>query len=302
MLTKIQPFSSLQDALDALFGSGTKVVQAQYTAGGDINEARRLTLNNGMPVFMKANAKKNLAFFTAEAAGLAAIAHTGTVSVPRVLCCGTDDAQGGCSFLLMEFLESGMRRADYWEALGRQLAAMHRADPSAWTKGGRYGFVQDNYIGASVQENSSRDHWVSFFRDCRLKPQLAWADRYFDAADKRNAARLLERIPELLAEPAYPSLLHGDLWSGNVMPGHDGCAWLIDPAVYVGHAEADLAMTELFGGFSPRFYAAYKEAAPLQEGYDRRKDLYNLYHMLNHLNLFGRSYLGAVRRIMGEYV
>ena len=98
MLTKIQPFSSLQDALDALFGSGTKVVQAQYTAGGDINEARRLTLNNGMPVFMKANAKKNLAFFTAEAAGLAAIAHTGTVSVPRVLCCGTDDAQGGCSF------------------------------------------------------------------------------------------------------------------------------------------------------------------------------------------------------------
>lgn len=295
-------FSSLQDALHTLFGSGTKVVQARCTAGGDINEARRLTLNNGMHIFMKSNKKENLSFFTAEAAGLAAIAHTGTVSVPRVLCCGTDDAQGGTSFLLMDFLESGTRRADYWEVLAQQLAAMHQADTSAFTTGGRYGFVQDNYIGASKQKNTPGCHWISFFRDCRLKPQFAQANHYFDASDKKKIAKLLERISDFLVEPEHPSLLHGDLWSGNVMPGHDGSAWLIDPAVSVGHAEADLAMTELFGGFSRRFYEAYREAAPMQEGYERRRDLYHLYHLLNHLNLFGRAYLGEVKQIIGEYV
>ncbi|MDE7313639.1 MAG: fructosamine kinase family protein [Eubacterium sp.] len=300
-ITPLQQFSSLQDALQALFGAGTKVTQAQYAAGGDINEARRLTLSNGMRIFMKSNAKANLSFFTAEAAGLAAIARTGTVSVPRVLCCGTDQAQGGYSFLLMDYLESGSRRADYWEVLGQQLAAMHRADTAPFVPGGRYGFLQDNFIGASSQGNAPGDSWTGFFRDCRLKPQFERASGYFEAADIKKASRLMERIPDLLAEPQHPSLLHGDLWGGNVMTGHDGTAWLIDPAVYVGHAEADLAMTELFGGFSQRFYAAYREAAPLQEGYERRRDLYNLYHMLNHLNLFGRSYLGAVKRILGEY-
>lgn len=301
-MAAIRQFSSLQDALCVLFGTGARVVQSQHTAGGDINEARRLCLNNGMQVFMKANAKENLSFFTAEAAGLAAIARTGTVFMPHVLCCGTDPSHGGFSFLLMDFLEEGQRRADYWEVLAQELAAMHRADTAAFAAGGHYGFMQDNYIGASVQENAPKESWICFFRDCRLKPQLARASGYFDAALKKKAARLLELLPELLAEPEHPSLLHGDLWSGNVITGHDGKAWLIDPAAYVGHAEADLAMTELFGGFSRRFYAAYREAAPLQEGYERRRDLYNLYHMLNHLNLFGHTYLGAVRRIIGEYV
>ena len=111
----------------------------------------------------------------------------------------------------------------------------------------------------------------------------------------------MANLDRYLVEPEKPSLVHGDLWSGNFITGSDGQAWLIDPAVYVGHAEADLAMTELFGGFHPRFYAAYREVNPLQPGYEQRRDLYNLYHLLNHLNLFGRGYLSSVLRILSRY-
>ena len=117
----------------------------------------------------------------------------------------------------------------------------------------------------------------------------------------KSTARLLDHLNDILVEPEYPSLLHGDLWSGNVITGNDGSAWLIDPAVYVGHAEADLAMTELFGGFSPAFYDAYKEAVSMPPGYGCRRDIYNLYHMLNHLNMFGRAYLSGVKRMIGHF-
>ena len=128
------------------------------------------------------------------------------------------------------------------------------------------------------------------------------AEQYFEASERRMINNLLERLDTLLIEPEYPSLLHGDLWSGNFMTGDDGKAWLIDPAVYVGHAEADIAMTELFGGFSEEFYSAYRETAPMQAGYEDRRDLYNLYQLLNHLNMFGGSYLSSVRRIVRRYV
>ena len=118
---------------------------------------------------------------------------------------------------------------------------------------------------------------------------------------RKRITRLLDRLEDFLVEPAHPFLLHGDLWSGNYITGNDGQAWLIDPAVYVGHAEADLAMTELFGGFAPAFYSAYGQVNPLQPGYEQRRDLYNLYHLLNHLNLFGGGYLSAVLRILNRY-
>ena len=117
----------------------------------------------------------------------------------------------------------------------------------------------------------------------------------------KRIGRFLDHIDEILVEPEYPSLLHGDLWAGNVITGNDGRAWLIDPAVYVGHAEADIAMTELFGGFPPAFYDAYQERIPLQPGYERRRDVYNLYHLVNHLNMFGRMYLSEVKRIVGRF-
>lgn len=300
-LPMLQQFTSLKDALVSIYGSSIRIIQTDRISGGDINDAYRLTLNDGTYVFMKANTKGNASFFAAEAAGLAAIAKTGTIRTPQILCRGTDEGRGGYSFLLMEFVESRKRISDYWEVFGRQLADMHRAAADEFVDGGRYGFSEDNYIGAGRQINTACASWTAFFCDCRLRPQFQRAAGYFDKEDRKRIDRLLEHADRILAEPEHPSLLHGDLWSGNFLAGNDGRAWLIDPAVYVGHAEADLAMTELFGGFPQSFYRAYEEAAPLEPGYGRRRDFYNLYHLLNHLNLFGGAYLMPVRNTIKKY-
>lgn len=297
----LQEYASIEGALGSLFGSGIGIARMDRVAGGDINEAYRLALTDGTCIFMKANRKENASFFAAEAAGLAAIAETGAIGTPSVLCAGTDEEGAGRSFLLMEWIEGKGRVKDYWGVLARQLAAMHRAETGNFTAGGKFGFSSDNYIGANGQVNKVYGSWIDFFRECRLEPQFRQAFRYFEAGGRKKITRLLERIEDILMEPEYPSLLHGDLWSGNVITGSDGKAWLIDPAVYVGHAEADLAMTELFGGFPQVFYDVYREAAPMQPGYERRRDLYNLYHLLNHLNLFGRAYLPPVMRTIEEY-
>lgn len=159
--------------------------------------------------------------------------------------------------------------------------------------------MADNYIGAAIQINTPKKSWVEFFRECRLLPQLRMADRYLDAGLRRKADRLLAHLDRYLREPEFPSLVHGDLWGGNVLCGSDGRAWLIDPAAYVGDFETDLAMTELFGRFPPAFYRAYQEENPVDGEYQERKPIYQLYHLLNHLNLFGRSYLGSVAAILG---
>lgn len=299
-MTTPQQFTSLENALCSLFGEGTKIETTRPISGGDINEAYGLTLTDGKCIFMKTNTKKNLSFFTAEAAGLAAIARTRAIGTPHILGMGTDESRGGYSFLLLEFISGKSRSRNYWEDFARQLAAMHRASTAGLVSDGKYGFDSDNYIGRHDQINTGHDSWTSFFRDCRLEPQFQDAAPYFDREDQKRIIRFLDHVDEMLVEPEYPSLLHGDLWGGNVITGNDGSAWLIDPAVYVGHAEADIAMTQLFGGFPPAFYDAYQEAAPLQPGYERRRDVYNLYHLLNHLNLFGRMYLPEVRRIVGR--
>ncbi len=270
------------------------ILRATPVSGGDINDAYRLTLSDGRSVFMKANRSASPAFFQAEADGLEAIRDVGAIRVPGVIACGHDDSVG--SYLLLEWIESKGRERNFWEAFGHNLAAMHRANSS-----GGFGWKADNFIGARPQINTPHDNWVAFYRDCRLAPQFRDARHCFDADMKRRFARLLDRLDEYLPEPLHPSLLHGDLWAGNFITGSDGHAWLIDPAVYVGHAEADIAMTELFGGFHTDFYAAYSEVNPLQPGYADRSDLYNLYHLLNHLNLFGAGYLGSVQRIVRRY-
>lgn len=320
-----------------MFGKSVAIQRTDRVMGGDINKSYALTLNTGDTIFMKANEKEKAASFTAEAAGLFAIAQTGTIRTPKILCAGTDDGEEvGYSFLLMEYINSGEKRSDYWETLGRELAAMHQADASAFcerdgasgassaqgstnaagtstasgasnaagmsTARKAFGFYEDNYIGARPQDNSPAATWIDFYRDKRLAPQFKAADSYLTSADRSRVTKLLDHLEDFLIEPKKPSLVHGDLWSGNVMAGPDGKAMLIDPAAYVGHAEADLAMTELFGGFAPAFYQAYKEANPLESGYEKRRDLYNLYQLLNHLNLFGQSYLGAVLSVVDEYV
>ena len=295
-MADIQQFSSLRDALRGLFNEDLKT--ANRISGGDINDSYELILTTGDRVFMKSNIRSNASFFTAEAEGLDAIARTGAIGTPRVLGYGTDSNR---AFLLLEFIMGKNRVSDYWETFGRQLAKMHTADTKAYVTGGAYGFNSDNYIGYSKQINTPHSDWIGFFRDCRLDPQFRAAEKYFDESVRKRINRLLERLDTLLIEPEHPSLLHGDLWSGNFMTGDDGKAWIIDPAVYVGHAEADIAMTELFGGFSEIFYDAYRETAPMQEGYEDRRDLYNLYQLLNHLNMFGSSYLSSVNRIVRRY-
>ena len=202
----------------------------------------------------------------------------------------------------MEFIKSGECRSDYWETLARELAAMHQADASAFVESGVFGFYEDNFIGARPQDNAPLATWVDFFRDKRLAPQFKAAASNFSGEEMSRVTKLLDHLDDFLIEPKKPSLIHGDLWSGNVMAGPDGKAMLIDPAAYVGNSEADIAMTELFGGFAPEFYQAYREANPMQPGYEKRRDLYNLYQLLNHLNLFGKSYLGPVLSIVDEYV
>lgn len=295
-------FESLAEALVTLFGNSIAIAQTDRLTGGDINKAYALHLNNGQTVFMKANAKENAGFFTAEALALSAIESTKTIKTPKILCTGTDAGEEvGYSFLFLEFIEPAAKIKNYEEVFAQQLAAMHKAPSEKFTGGKKFGFLQDNFIGARKQTNLNSDSWLEFFRDSRLVPQFKEADSYFDENDRSKITKLLDHLDEFLLEPQNPSLLHGDLWSGNAMCGSDGQAWLIDPASYVGHCEADLAMTELFGGFGEKFYEAYKEANPLQAGYEERRDLYNLYHLLNHLNMFGENYLNPVKSIIQEY-
>ena len=210
----------------------------------------------------------------AEVDGLKALGAV--VRVPRIL-------EHGADFLVLEQLD--LRRNGDWAALAQMLAKLHR------TTGPRFGWHCDNWIGATPQVNDWCDDWVTFFHECRIQPQLELA---------RKNGYPMEGVPlnVLRGHKPQPSLLHGDLWSGNAGFINDAPV-IFDPAVYYGDREADLAMTELFGGFPARFYEAYNEAFPLVDGYEQRKHLYNLYHLLNHLNIFGAEYLAQVQRTLG---
>lgn len=302
-------YHSLEELVKEMFGEGTRIVGTDRVHGGDINDAYRVNLSSGDPVFVKTNTRKNLRFFLTEARGLRALGASGKIGVPKILGIGTDEARG-VSFLALEYIESAPRIESYWETFGHELAGMHRAECLSFVadaderekQGMRYGFWEDNFIGASPQKNQPKEKWTDFYRDCRLLPQITMAEGYLGTDLRKKADRILERLDSYLREPEFPSLLHGDLWSGNMLCGPDGRAWIIDPAAYVGDFEADLAMTQLFGSLPSRFYAAYSEANPIdREGYAERKKLYDLYHLLNHLNLFGRSYLGSVAAILNIY-
>lgn len=298
-------FHSLEDAVQAAFGESAVILRSDSILGGDINDAYRVTLSDGQKIFVKTNLTGNLNFFLTEAEGLEALGATRKIKVPEVLGYGIDERRG-CSFLVMEYIENAPRTEAYWERFGHQLAELHRAecglfvDPKDAKQ--KYGFSEDNYIGAGPQKNDPSERWIEFYRECRLLPQIRRAERYLDLSVRRKADRLLDHLDSYLREPEFPSLLHGDLWSGNMMCGPGGSAWIIDPAAYVGDFEADLAMTQLFGSLPGTFYAAYSEINPIdREGYPERRKLYDLYHLLNHLNLFGAGYLGSVVEIINRF-
>lgn len=241
--------------------------------------------------FVKTGPASDLARFEAEAAGLAALRDTGAVRVPEVHCCGMD---GDRARIALEWLELKNLDRPSGAALGRSLAALHRHT------GETHGWPGDNFIGSTPQENGETATWARFFADRRLRPQLRLAKA---AGMEREWLAKGESLAERLAAffvdyQPVPSLLHGDLWSGNAGALPDGTAVIFDPAVYRGDREADLAMAELFGGFPEAFYAAYREAWPLDPGYETRKTLYNLYHVLNHFHMFGSGYLGQAKRMI----
>ena len=295
----IENACGLAEAISRCCGENIAIVKRVRVSGGDINRAYALELSDGSRLFMKANSRSNQGFFESEEAGLSAIRETGTIRVPEVKAIGTD---GDDAFLLLEYIPSGTGNRASSEELGHDLARMHQAYTDPFVKDGRFGFTADNYIGAGKQINTPKETWTEFFIECRLTPQFDRAVNYFDRDERRSIDVFLNRVDRYLTEPEHPSLLHGDLWAGNYMVDRDGHPWLIDPAVYVGHAEADLAMTELFGGFERTFYDAYRDTAGIDPGYRDRKVIYNLYHLLNHLNLFGGGYLHSVKAVMRRYV
>ena len=227
-----------------------------------------------MPGFLKTNEAHHADAFAAEADGLEALRPY--IRVPQVLDRGI---RNGKAFILLEHLDLG--RSGDWSALGRMLAALHRQN------GPRFGWARDNYIGLTPQQNGWRDDWAEFWREHRMRPQVDLAKKNGFAVEMPSLALLENHRPQ-------PSLLHGDLWSGNAGFTANGPV-VFDPAVYYGDRETDVAMTELFGGFPREFYHGYNEAFALAPGYGQRKHLYNLYHLLNHLNIFGGGYLAQVK-------
>lgn len=277
------------------------VRDARPVGGGCINEALRVETARGA-CFVKHNAAAPPEMFVAEADGLRALrsASPGEIRVPEVLALGGRGTGNDPAWLALEWLEPGPRRHDFGERLGRGLAALHRA-----RSGVGWGWARPNFIGSLPQENGGAATWAEFWRRRRMEPQLRRARETGRTPGKEAEwERLFARLPDLLspAEEDGPSLLHGDLWSGNVAPAAGGPA-LIDPAVYRGHREADLAMAELFGGFDAAFHAAYREAWPLRPGYDEaRRAVYQLYYLLVHVNLFGGGYVAQAAGVLRKLV
>jgi len=285
-------WTDIAAAITAATGKSFSIESRVAIGGGCINAASRVA-GNGRTYFVKTNDAAKAGMFAAEAAGLAEIGATKTIRVPQPVCHG---ASRDTSWLVVEFIAFGGERPGGMRTLGRQLAALHR------TTQDRFGWDRDNTIGTTPQTNTPSTDWVAFWREHRLGFQLGLAERNgYTGAVQRDGARLMETLPVFFQTyTPRPALLHGDLWSGNAAFDEAGTPVVFDPAVYYGDREADVAMTELFGGFSGEFYAAYREAYPLDPGYTVRRDLYNLYHVLNHLNLFGGGYLAQAERLIAR--
>ena len=260
--------------------------------GGCIN-ATHVIRAGARRYFVKSNSGERLGMFQAEAAGLAELARAGAIRVPAPVCSGRSR---DTAYLVLEYVPLGRGNHATWRTLGTQLARQHRV------LGDRFGWTRDNTLGSTPQLNRPDEDWARFFARERLGRQLQLAAHNgYRGALLARGERLLDSVGALLtSHVALPSLLHGDLWTGNVAGDARGEPVVFDPAVYYGDRETDLAMTELFGRLDPEFYAAYRAAWPIDAGYGVRRTLYNLYHILNHLNLFGRGYAAQAQHMIDQ--
>jgi len=274
---------------DWLYNEGFDWQDEDGIAGGDSCANIVCHHRDGDPVFIKYMDSPPPNFFECESEGLAYLSQVSNIRTPKVYACGQ-------SYLVLEYIRPNQHVPDFWEQLGEQLASVHQLTRS------QSGFVNDNYCGRTLQVNTWTDDPFQFFSECRLLPlaEAAYDARLLAVGDLQAVEALCFRLPNLVPDqPA--SLLHGDLWSGNVHVSEQGRPVLIDPAVYFAWPEIDLAMTRLFGSFDRRFYDAYQGVRSLEKGWEARLDLYNLYPLLNHLLLFGQSYLPKVRSILAQF-
>jgi len=283
-------WTALAQRISTQTGWPFSIQERRSVAGGCINQAYRLS-DGQRAFFVKVNQASRGAMFEAEALGLAEIHRSQTIRVPRPICWGTEADQ---AYLVLEWLDLGGKGEAAWRSMGEGLAALHRVESDRG-----FGWPQANTIGATPQPNPWTSSWLEFYREQRLRHQFRLAGRRGGHFLRQH--ELFIALPDLLADHApQPALVHGDLWSGNAAVTVSGEPVILDPAPYYGDREVDLAMTELFGGFPAPFYEGYRATYPLPEGYGRRKTLYNLYHILNHFNLFGGSYQAQANRMVDQ--
>jgi fructosamine-3-kinase len=281
-------WESIQKHIAQTTGQSFTVQTQRPVSGGCINQAWCLA-GAERSFFVKRNDSAKVSMFEAEAAGLLQIEEAKAIRVPHPICWGTD-SDG--AYLVLEWLD--LNRNQNWTVFGQKLAAMHQFSHRLG-----FGWTQENTIGSTPQINAWNQDWPAFLAECRLQFQIEQAQR--KGFYSKGFQILLEAIPEFFRNyQPQSSLVHGDLWSGNIGGIASGEPVIVDPAVYFGDREVDIAMTELFGGFPGEFYRAYDQAFPLDKGYTKRKNLYNLYHVLNHFNLFGGGYASQAERMIQQ--
>ncbi|MDW8438576.1 MAG: fructosamine kinase family protein [Chloroherpetonaceae bacterium] len=284
--------SDLARALESKLGKSVSILSRRRVGGGCIHRAERVETNVGT-FFVKHNDASQRENFEAEADGLKVLAETATLRVPQVIAVLATERE---SALAMEFVSTAPMRSDFWEIFGERLARLHSHSRET------FGYERDNFIGSLPQSNRAHAEWSDFFREERLSPMLRLALKTgnLSPSDARRFERLFPKLDGLIPNEK-PALLHGDLWSGNYLVDERGMPVVIDPAVYFGHREAELAFMRLFGGFDERLFEAYHSAFPLERGWRERVALFNLYPLLVHLNLFGRSYWSAIDAALKKF-
>lgn len=275
---------------------GSQITKMNSLSGGCISSSYKVNTKDGNSYFLKYNYSSGSDMFLTEAHGLQELDKPGVITIPKVISFDKE-------FILLDLIENSGRSKNFSEDFGRKFAVLHKFNNE------KYGFYEDNYIGSNPQlnipDNDEEKNWTKFYFQKRILYQFHLAEKSGNStSDLRSSISKLENKIDLIVTDngEKPSLLHGDLWGGNYMVDKNGFACLIDPAVYYGNREADLAMTKLFGGFDSEFYRAYNEEFPLPDGYDYRENIYKLYHVLNHLNLFGSGYYSQAISLIKYYL